>query len=222
MHQQKCGGTDIIRVLSAAGVRYDSWNDNQIFGLSTETKGSRFVVSSVRNPCSYLLSVWAYQVLVPAMNNPTYRAAMPAEFWSGMGKKYYQNDSAKFAAWFRSTMLNASHSIMTYRFYQRLVAQKNFLPAPRLPTNIRRPQKSSLNGCQRPLFQGCASNFNDSLVERGLRSFWDTSLVDCWVFLESLCVAARTCNRTSSNHPFTHPYACGVLVRAAMRLYAAV
>ena len=63
-HMSKCAGTDITAILRALQKASQEPLDLAILGeahgLRSDTAGG-FVMASVRNPCSYYLSLWAYQ-----------------------------------------------------------------------------------------------------------------------------------------------------------------
>ena len=164
-HMSKCGGTDIRALFSNAGINFTLFSEQT--GLSSKRKENTYVIASVRNPCSYALSLWAYQGGKPwaPMQN---QAAQTLGFalWNHTAS---QSSPVGFVYWTRLAMLGGNHSIMAYRFFETLIAQRDSLT------------------CHHDRFLQCARYFNDEDVEQGLLSFANVSQVDCWVFLESLC-----------------------------------
>lgn len=180
-HMSKCGGTDVVEVLRHAGINFTLFDERT--GLSAERKKRprTFVIASARNPCSYALSLWAYQGGKPwaaAQNDAAH--ALGITFWNRTGSHIYHSSTMGFVDWTRRTMKGRQHSIMAYRFFETLIEQTD-----------------SLHCFHDSLFH-CASHFDDASVEQGLLSFAKLSQVDCWVFLESLCA------------PPPHPLAVGV------------
>jgi hypothetical protein len=166
-HMSKCAGTDIIALLNESKIEFRSYGERE--GLTAARTKQTFVMASVRNPCTYLLSLWAYQAgkaWAPVQNQ--HAAALGFRLWGETGSKPLQSDSGAFAAWSRLTMQGGNHSVMAYRFFETLVEQKDGLR------------------CHLDQFFQCARTFDDDAVERGLRRFSEHSHVDCWIFLESL------------------------------------
>ena len=183
-HMSKCGGTDVVEVLRHAGINFTLFDERT--GLSAERKKRprTFVIASARNPCSYALSLWAYQGGKPwaaAQNDAAH--ALGITFWNRTGSHIYHSSTMGFVDWTRLTMKGRQHSIMAYRFFETLIEQTD-----------------SLHCFHDSLFH-CASHFDDASVEQGLLSFAKLSQVDCWVFLESLCAPPP---------PPPHPLAVGV------------
>lgn len=171
-HMSKCGGTDIIALFRRAGIEYTLFGEET--GLSAKQKKNTYVIASVRNPCSYTLSLWAYQGGKPwAARQNQAAKTLGIPFWShtssNTSSRVYHNSTVGFVDWTRLTMSGGQHSIMAYRFFQTLIAQRDGL------------------ACISDRFFRCARDFNDEQVEQGLLSFANFSQVDCWVFLESLC-----------------------------------
>ena len=62
---------------------------------------------------------------------------------------------------------------MAYRFYETLIKKSDNLTC--------WGNWTTLFNCTHKM----ALEEGDTLVEEGFRSFWESSLVDCWVYLES-------------------------------------
>ena len=166
-HMSKCGGTDIIASLRESQINFTLYDEAT--GLTAARTKDTFVMASVRNTCSYLLSLWAYQARKPwAQVQNRHALALGFSLWNQTGRTHFQLDGAAFAAWSRLTMDSGRHSIMAYRFFETLVRQRDGLK------------------CAHDRLLRCASSFDDKVVERGLHSFSKRSQVDCWIFLENL------------------------------------
>jgi len=126
----KCGSTQlshVLKLLSAASViRYRELIEPK--GLTHAAASGSFVISSVRNPCDYAVSLWAHQHGKPwreAQNAQSVAEQLGPIFESSprAGQRHAYSSAATFNNWVRRTLRAGAHGIMSYRFYETLVAQ---------------------------------------------------------------------------------------------------
>ena len=85
-HMSKCAGTEIAHLLRAAtrgGHAVPFQVIGETFGVTAARRRGAFVIASVRNPCDYYVSLWAYQHRKPwaRRQSEASRAASGAELF---------------------------------------------------------------------------------------------------------------------------------------------
>jgi len=179
-HMPKAGGTFIAPLLrNAVGRTY--------FGIRTEFEkltardvDVAFTVGSVRNPCNYYLSLWAYGAdhggsmmsVIPRKKRYVYKTTSP--------NKDSQADIQKFQDWVNMVNRRDFPGIMSVRFAW------SYAPVDMDIHAVKPPMKLA-----------------DSELESVRRSLADPrkfmSRVSCWIRTESMSEDTRTCLETWQN-----------------------
>jgi len=183
-HLPKAGGSFIRAVLTGgdAGVSKVISSDHvrvieEGGTLSEEDRQLTFTVGSVRNPCDYYVSCWAFSGRLPAA------VQKAGGFQETGGEEYYgtsdelntPEDQQRFGKWLRHVMPDGlAPGLLTARLLWSYANQS--------VANASRPE---------PNLQGWAEE--DRLTYYAAALSFDPSSVDCWVRTETLTDDLRRC-----------------------------
>lgn len=168
-HLSKTGGSFTVKLLEEMlGSRLHFVDERR--GLTDGQRGSGFVVAGVRNPCDYYVSLYA-------SDSETVHAKFSiADGGSSMFQDGNEN-ATKFSKWLN--YIQGPHfSIMSYRFWETLIAKRNDL--------------TCFWGEE---FGDCITKFDDEVVDRELAAFNASQAADCWVHTENLMDDLESCLR---------------------------
>lgn len=178
-HMSKCAGSEIAKLLDTAKIKFHAYGEKE----SVQEKNSKdmFVIASVRNPCSYLVSLWAFHGGRSWAEEQNLEAQLRGTpYWENVGKLYTHANPQHFQNWARETVDQSEKSVMSRRFFEGLVQKRNGL------------------SCWGPNVLTCDSpdqHLPDREIEEGLLQFAERSRVDCWVYLESFQSDLANCLR---------------------------
>jgi hypothetical protein len=166
-HMSRTGGSFTVKLLEEMlGSRLHFVDERR--GLTDNQRGSGFVVAGVRNPCDYYVSLYA------ADSETVHAQFSIADGGSSMFQDGNTN-ATKFAKWLN--FVQGQHfSIMSYRFWETLIAKRN-----------------DLTCYWGEEFGDCLTKFDDEVVDRDLAAFNASATADCWVHTESLMDDLESC-----------------------------
>ena len=177
-HMSKCGGSYLVSLLvnmtrGMHGLLNKEFFDEE-HAVTPARRAGTFIIASMRNPCDYYVSLWAFQSQKrwSTVQNAAHGGTLwqPEATTCDRGRKCplqpesANSDPDKFEAWVNLTMhTRPGHGILTYRFYDQLVEQRDSLR------------------CWADNLLECADSFDDTAVSSGMASFDPDANVDCWV-----------------------------------------
>ena len=177
-HMSKCGGSYLVSLLVNMTRGMHGLLDKEFFdeehAVTPERHAGTFIIASIRNPCDYYVSLWAFQSQKrwSTVQNAAHGGTLwqPEATTCDRGRKCplqpesANSDPEKFEAWVNLTMhKRPGHGILTYRFWEQLVEQRDTLQ------------------CWSDNLLDCADSFDDTAVSSGMASFDPDANVDCWV-----------------------------------------
>lgn len=176
-HMPKAGGTFLIKLLKA-GVGTGNFGKRTEFqNLTQENIDLNFVVGSVRNPCDYYLSLWAYGV--------EHGGAMRGNIWPHKQRDFVYNatswnkrsaaDIDKFRKWVALINMKGRPGVMSVRFAKSYGVLDRDIRAHYPPQALTDEELDS--------------------VARALATPAYLDRVNCWVKSETLEADSRRCLR---------------------------
>jgi len=177
-HMSKCGGSYLVSLLvnmtrGMPGVLNQEFFDEE-HAVTPARHAGNFIIASIRNPCDYYVSLWAFQSQKPWSR--TQNAAHGGTLWQpeattcDLGRECprqpesVNSDPDKLEAWVNLTMhKRPGHGILTHRIYDQLVEQRDSLR------------------CWADNLLECTDAFDDAAVSSGMASFDPDADIDCWV-----------------------------------------
>merc|ERR1719265_2145261 len=160
-HMPKAGGTFLTELIRSAVRRRNFVNVGEFQSLSEELRNSSFVIGSVRNPCDYYLSLWAYG----ADNGGAMMSRIPKEqkfvYNTTSPNRDSDSDILLFDKWVRMVSKPGQPGIMSVRFARSYAKMDRDVGAQAPPSALSR---IDLEAVRRSLS-------NSSYMDR----------VDCWV-----------------------------------------
>ena len=195
-HMSKCAGTfirEVVQNLTASqpGLLREDLLSEQL-SLTAARRDGAFVIASVRNPCDYMASLWAYQTEKPwslsqnrQFNGSLWQpeAAECVKYGPHADKMppkcppSANSDPGKWGHWVNETQRGSDVGIMTYRFWEQLVAGSDELT------------------CYADKLLNCSRNAPARTVQRDMAAFAPVAVADCWVYTETLDADLERCLR---------------------------
>lgn len=174
-HMPKAGGTFLMHLIRAAVGHRNFDHLGEFAELTQETIDSTFVIGSVRNPCDYYVSLWAYGAerggammsRIPDEAKYVYKTTSP-------GKDSFE-DIRRFRHWVRWINKEGRPGVMSVRFARSYANMDMDIKAQFPPARL---DDASLDA-----------------VERALSTPDFLQRVDCWVQAEKLDQDTRECLR---------------------------
>jgi hypothetical protein len=173
-HLPKAGGTFLTKVLSHVIPHVKIELETQSF--TERDKLDSFTVGSVRNPCAYYVSMWAFN----SHGEGALRNWIPSEYWGVSKSLNTSEDKLKFAKFLQHVLKGRKIGLETTRLIMSYDSQR-----------LSKELASKLTAEQ--LYdQGPAEEQEEFLR---LASSFDSSSVDCWIKTESLEDDLKRCLR---------------------------
>ena len=190
-HMSKCGGSYLVSLLvnmtrGMHGLLNKDFFDEE-HAVTPERHAGSFIIGSIRNPCDYYVSLWAFQSQKTwaIVQNAAHGGTLwqPEATTCDRGRKCplqpesANSDPDKFEAWVNLTMRKQPgvHGVLTHRFYDQLVEQRDSLQ------------------CWADNLLECADAYNETAVSSGMASFDPDANVDCWVRTEMFDDDVKRC-----------------------------
>ena len=195
-HMSKCGGSYLVQLLrnmtrGMPGVLNTFFFDER-YAVTPARHNGTYIIASVRNPCDYYVSLWAYQSQKPwaAEQNAAHGGTLwqPEATTCGLGSvncplqpESANSDPNMFEAWMNLTLrtngrsAGSPHGILTYRFWDQLVKQHDSLQ------------------CWADNMLECADSFDDAEVSTGMANFNPEANIDCWIRTERFDDDVKRC-----------------------------
>jgi len=173
-HMPKASGTFLGPLLQSA-VGDDNFELRKEFDAASHRDSAQnFLIGSIRNPCNYYLSLWAYgadqhgrlRLEIPPDKRDVYNTSSP-------NKDSKHDDIKKFHDWVWAVNRDGFPGIMSVRFARSYAVMKDFpsfLPPSMMNATVLKSVRRALESPERIL-----------------------SRVSCWVRTESLDKDARAC-----------------------------
>lgn len=186
-HIAKVGGTTVHRVLkdmmSECADCPPLYTVNEHHSLPAAVNKEYFVITGVRNPCDYYLSMWAYE------HDKDFVHALDAEHNNLLFdfETDLHSNTTKFENWL-AVINSGSNGLMSVRYWENFVD---------------RPDKLTCM-CETKYASSCQEHMNDSAVDASLATFDPTRAADCWYRLEHLTDDLESCLKEYERRSGTH------------------
>lgn len=184
----KCGSTFLSKLMpkiaKRLGVRFK--NVGETTGLGPSERSGTFIIASIRNPCSYYPSLWAFQ----AHKSWAHAQNILYDCFDFETNGYNRE---KFYNWM-DVVQGTQHGIMTLRQWEAMVDGQ------RKQTNTKKVDGHNGSKCWEDNMPTCAKQFDDSKVETAMRTYSPRTAADCWVHLETMENDLKTCLTIYEEH----------------------
>jgi hypothetical protein len=166
-HLSKMAGTELIETFNNIMGKGNWTLIDELFALTPQRRGDAFVIASVRNPCDYYVSLWAFD------SSKNFAKFSKMDGGSAFFEEGNENKE-KFANWVTWTQSHG-HGILSYRLWETLLGLKDDLT------------------CWDQVLGFCGKDFDDNKVEQDLAAWAPSKTADCWVHTENLVDDLKHC-----------------------------
>jgi len=198
-HVSKAGGSFMMEIMSE--MTHDFKKHGKVFPLYfreyptfedgfLEPRPNLFVISSVRNPCAWYVSQWAFASRFdPPMLDPKLASAFfgdvhnRTQFAAWLRWAQGMGGAPTPEAWERSHPGTIHEGVLSLRFWESFVAGRSDFP--------QTPGDAGYDTSKLDAYSTFYMNRTD--VSAGLAGFSPTASVDCWVHDESYDADLRAC-----------------------------
>jgi len=172
-HMPKTGGTFLVSLFRSAVGKKNFVFRSEFSNLTRKNVSDNFVVGSVRNPCDYYVSLWAYG----AEHGGSMMSHIPKEerylYETESSHKDSTKDKAMFQAWVRMINKKGQPGVMSVRFARSYSRVNPGIVAAAPPMRLEKKQLDN--------------------VKKALEGADFMQRVDCWVRTETVQADAKAC-----------------------------
>lgn len=174
-HMPKTGGTYLMKLFNSAVGSQNFEKRSEFANVTQDDIDNNFIVGSVRNPCDYYLSLWAYGVEHGGAMKHTIRPASTRDYVYHTTSKYKNSteDIRRFRRWVRLISKKGHPGVMSIRFAQSYAVLEKAIPAAFPPQHLKKDELDT--------------------VARALATPDYKNRVNCWVKAEKLGRGASEC-----------------------------